>query len=210
MLIEVLGWQKADVFTEESAGNGYLDYKLSIDGLAKVIVEAKREARNFELADRECGGAFKLSGPVFNNSDLQQGIRQAIHYSAYKGAELACVTNGQEWIVFRSNRIGDGVDTLEGKAFVFPPLECVRHQFGLFFDLLAKHRVRDLVFRGLLQEAEGRIIRHPLFEKRLRRPESAHFLLQSEVAPDLDRIMTSFFQRLSNDQDKEMLEACFV
>jgi hypothetical protein len=102
------------------------------------------------------------------------------------------------------------VDTLEGKGFVFPSLKCIRDQFRLFFDLLAKHRVRNLVFRGLLQEAEGRIIRHPEFEKRLRLPESANFLRQSEIAPALDRIMTSFFQRLSNDQDKEMLEACFV
>jgi hypothetical protein len=61
MLIDVLGWQKEDVFTEESAGQGYLDYKLVIDGLSKVIVEAKRDARGFELGDRECGGAFKLS-----------------------------------------------------------------------------------------------------------------------------------------------------
>jgi GTPase SAR1 family protein len=210
MLIDVLGWQKADIFTEENAGKGYLDYKLAIDGLAKVIVEAKRDARVFDLANRECGGAFKLSGPVFRNSDVQEGIEQAIHYSAYKGTELACVTNGREWILFRSNRIGDGVDTMEGKAFVFPSLQCIRDQFGLFYDFLAKHRVRNLVFRGLLQEAEGRIIRHPEFEKRLRRPESAHFLKQSDIAPALDRIMTSFFQRLSNDQDKEMLEVCFV
>jgi hypothetical protein len=41
MLIEVLGWQKADIFTEEQAGSGYLDYKLTIEGLARVIVEAK-------------------------------------------------------------------------------------------------------------------------------------------------------------------------
>jgi hypothetical protein len=157
MLIDVLGWQKADVFTEESAGKGYLDYKLAIEGLSKVIVEAKRDGRDFELATRECGGAFKLSGPVFKNSDVQEGISQAIHYSSYKGTELACVTNGREWVVFRSNRIGDGVDTMEGKAFVFPSLECIRNQFRLFFDLLAKHRIRNLVFRGLLQEAEGRI-----------------------------------------------------
>ncbi len=210
ILIEVLGWHKGDIFTEERAGQGYLDYKLAIDGLAKVIVEAKRDARVFELAKRECGAVYKLSGPVFRNSDIQEGIAQAIHYSAYKGTELACVTNGREWIVFRSNRVGDGVDTLEGMAFVFPSLKCVRDRFALFFDLLAKHRVRNLVFKGLVQEAEGRIIRHPEFERRLRPQESSRFLKQPEIAAALDRIMTSFFQRLSDDHDKEMLEVCFV
>jgi len=210
MLIEVLGWQKADIFTEEQAGKGFLDYKVSIDGLAKAIVEAKRDARAFDLTNRDCGGAYKLSGPVFQNANVQEGIAQAVHYSAYKGTELACVRNGREWVVFRSNRIGDGVDTLEGKAFVFPSLQCVRDQFVLFYDLLAKPSVKRFAFRGVFQEAEGRIIRHTYFEERLRAPESAEFMKQPEIVPALDRIMTSFFQRLTDEHDKEMLEECFV
>ena len=210
MLIEVLGWQKADILTEEQAGKGYLDYKLSIDNLAKVIVEAKRDTRVFELANRDCGGAYKLSGPVFKNENVQEGIAQAVHYSAYKGTELACVTNGREWVVFRSNRIGDGVDTLEGKAFVFPSLQCVRDEFSLFHDLLAKSTVATQSFRALFQEVEGRIIRHTDFEKRIRTRESAQFMKQADIVPALDRIMTSFFQRLTDEHDKEMLEECFV
>ncbi|HMJ65835.1 MAG TPA: hypothetical protein VK615_10835 [Candidatus Binatia bacterium] len=126
VLIDVLGWHKSQISTSEQAGPGFLDYKLSIGNLAKVIVEAKRESRPFDLKSRECGGAFQLSGPIFRNADLQEGIEQAVRYSAHKGAELACVTNGREWIVFRSNRLGDGLDVLSGKAFVFPSLECIR------------------------------------------------------------------------------------
>jgi energy-coupling factor transporter ATP-binding protein EcfA2 len=210
MLLDILGWQKAEVFTEQQAGKGYLDYKLTIEDLAKLIVEAKRDARAFDLSARDCGGTYKLSGPVFNNDTVQEGIDQAVHYSAYKGAELACVTNGREWVVFRSNRIGDGMDILDGKAFVFPSLQCVHDQFRLFYDLLAKPRVKSLVFRGLFQEAEGRIIRHADFEKRLRLPATAQFLAQPEIVPALDRIMTSFFQRLTDEHDQEMLEECFV
>ncbi|HLP78228.1 MAG TPA: ATP-binding protein, partial [Candidatus Paceibacterota bacterium] len=210
MLIEVLGWQKADILTEEQAGKGFLDYKLSIDGLSKAIVEAKRDARAFDLTERDCGGAYKLCGPVFKNANVQEGIAQAVHYSAYKGSELACVTNGREWVVFRSNRIGDGLDTLDGMAFVFTSLKCVHEQFRLFYDLLAKPKVKNLVFRGVFQQAEGRIVRHSDFEKRLRPPASAKFLAQPEIVPALDRIMTSFFQRLTDEHDKEMLEECFV
>jgi AAA domain-containing protein len=147
---------------------------------------------------------------VFKNDTIKEGIAQAVRYSAYKGTELACVTNGREWVVFRSNRIGDGVDTLEGKAVVFPSLKCVSSQFRLFFDLLAKARVKNLVYRGIFQETEGRIIRFPEFEKRLRPAESAQFLRQPDIVPALDRIMTSFFQRLTDEHDKEMLEECFV
>lgn len=54
MLIKVLGWQKGDIFTGEPAGKGYLDYKLEIDGLAKAIVEAKRDTKTFDLTNRDC------------------------------------------------------------------------------------------------------------------------------------------------------------
>lgn len=210
ILTDVLGWDKSDIQTEERAGLGFLDYKLSVGGLGKVVIEAKRASRDFNLQNRDCAGAYKLSGAVFKSESVQEGIRQAIEYAAYKSCELACVTNGNEWVVFRANRIGDGIDTLDGKAFVFPSLLCVESSFQAFFDLLGKSRVTNLVFRGVFQEAEGRIIRHPGFQRRLRVPESAVLLEQSSVTPALDRIMTSFFQRMSDDKDRKMLELCFV
>ena len=210
MLSDVLGWTKAETQTAESAGAGFLDYKLSVNGIARVVIEAKRAGRAFDLIERECGFPYKLSGPALKNTDLVEGIRQAIQYSAYKGTELSCVTNGQEWLVFRSNRHSDGTDTLEGKAFAFGSLECVKNQFSLFFNLLARSRVGNLAFRGLFQEAEGRIIRHSGFRRTLRQPETATFLPQPEIIPELDRLMTSFFQRLANEHDREMIEYCFV
>jgi hypothetical protein len=210
MFLDVLGWRKEQLLTEEKSGPGFLDYKFSIDGFSRLIVEAKRDGRKFELSGRNSGGHYKLSGPVFKNADLHEGINQAILYSGYKGAELSCVTNGREWVVFRSNRLADGLDTLDGHAFVFPSLESVRDKFCLFYDLLGEAKVKNLVFRGLLQEAEGRIIRHRTFEKRIRPTESAHYIRQPEIVASLDRIMTSFFQRLTDEKDKEMLEKCFV
>ncbi len=206
----VLGWHKSQITTSEQAGRGFLDYKFTIDGFAKLIVEAKRQQRHFELDNRDCGEAFKLSGPVFNNADLQEGIQQAIQYSAYKGTELACVTNGKEWVVFRSNRLGDGFETLDGKAFVFRSLECIKAKFALFYDLLAEERVKKLTFRGLFQETEGRVIRHTNFEGKLRSDDSAQLLPQPDIISSLDRLMTAFFQRLTDERDKEMLEFCFV
>lgn len=210
VLIEVLGWRKEDISPEEPAGGGFIDYKLSIDGVGRAVVEAKKVGREFGLAERTDGSAYKLSGPVFQNPDSQEGIHQAIRYSSFKNTELACVTNGFEWIVFRSNRVGDGTDTLEGKAFVFASLEGVRDKFRMFFDLLHRDRVENLVFRALFQEVEGKIIRHGGFRRALRAQSSATFLPQPSIIPELDRLMTSFFQRLSDERDREMLEYCFV
>ena len=210
VLMDVLGWGKADISPEEPAGDGFVDYKLTIEGVGRVVVEAKKVSREFDLVGRADGTAYKLSGPVFKNADAQEGIFQAIRYSSFKNTELACVTNGFEWIVFRSNRIGDGTDTLDGKAFIFPSLVGIRGNFRTFFDLLHKGRVANLVFRALFQEAEGKIIRHGGFRKALRAAAAATFLPQADIVPELDRLMTSFFQRLSDERDREMLDYCFV
>lgn len=210
MFLDVLGWHKSQLQTEEKAGPGFLDYKFSVDAHARLVVEAKRDGRRFDLSSRHAGETYKLSGAVFKNADIQEGINQAIQYSGYKNTELACVSNGQEWVVFRSNRLGDGLDTLDGQAFVFPSLDAVKQKFGLFYDLLAEVKVRNLTFRGMFQEAEGRVIRHRTFEKRLRPAETARFIPQPDIVASLDRIMTSFFQRLTDERDKEMLEHCFV
>ncbi|MGA8613395.1 MAG: hypothetical protein WB760_17175 [Xanthobacteraceae bacterium] len=85
---------------------------------------------------------------------------------------------------------------MDGKAFVFGTHECVQSHFQLFYDLLVKERVGHLTFRGVFQEAEGRIIRHTGFQKVLRPPATATFLQQPDVIPELDRLMTAFFQRL--------------
>src|SRR4051812_14317000 len=45
LLIEVLGWPLHEIFTEESSGGGYIDYKLAIDSRARLVVEAKRDGR---------------------------------------------------------------------------------------------------------------------------------------------------------------------
>src|SRR6184192_3035708 len=59
VLIEVLAWDKADILTEDPANRGFLDYRLSIGGLAKAVIEAKRDSRHFDLKERECGAAYK-------------------------------------------------------------------------------------------------------------------------------------------------------
>lgn len=208
--LEVLGWPLKEISTEESAGQGYVDYKLTVNGFARFVVEAKRDGRELGIESRTGGRAYKLNGPVFNTSSVKEGIGQAIRYCGQKNAELACVTNGHEWIVFRGSRLGDGRDTMEGMAFVFPSLEAVQSQFGFFYDLLSYETVSNFRYRAYFQEAEGRPIRISSFKEALRNPNSRRLLFHNKLSNDLDRVMTSFFRRLSGDEDPELLINCFV
>jgi len=210
MFIEVLGWTYEKIAAEESSGGGFLDYKFSISGLARLIVEAKRDGRELGVAKRPSGRAFKLQGPVFNSKAAKEGIKQAIRYCGHKNAELACVTNGREWIVFRGSRLGDGKDTMEGMAFVFPSLESVKEQFQKFYGLLSSESIASVSYRAYFQEAEGQPIRLTAFRKSIREPGSAGLIAHSKLGRDIDRVMTSFFRRITGDNDPDMLSHCFV
>ena len=117
-------FQLLSIYTEEPTGDGFVDYKFAIDDRARLIVEAKKDAVSLGLANRSAGQPYKLSGPVLSQKPLpREGILQAARYCGTKNAELACVTNGREWIIFRGTRLSDGRDTFDGMAFVFPSLE---------------------------------------------------------------------------------------
>ncbi len=209
ILTEVLGWELGDITTSERAGTGFTDYVLKLSASSRLILEAKKDGVGFGLQRRQSGQAFKLNGPVFED-EAEKAINQAIIYNAYKNAELACVSNGNEWIVFRANRLGDGRDTMEGKAFIFSSLQEIVNNFRSFYDLLSMPAVEDLRYRGLFEEVEGLPIRDLSFFESLRDPESRHFLERGTFAADFDAIMASFFQRLKGDDDPDMIRECFV
>ena len=210
VLTEILEWHLDDIVTEETAGRGFVDYRVSIRGHARLILEAKRDGADFGLSARAAGRAYRLSGPVFGAEPIKLGIQQAITYSAFKSAELGCITNGNEWVVFRANRLGDGQDVLSGMAFVFPALDGIDATFGLFYDLLSKTAVESFAYRAHFQEAEGRRIRRSTFRRALRPSGTQRLLRQGRFSADLDRIMTSFFRRISGDDDQDLLLDCFV
>lgn len=210
VLIEVLAWPHLEVLTENPSAAGFVDYNLTVGGRARLIVEAKRDGRPLGVVDRLPGRGFKLSGPVFSEATAREGISQGIRYCGVKNAELACVTNGHEWIVFRGNRLGDGRDTTEGMAFVFGSLGIVEANFRLLYDLLSYESAREFQFRSYFQEAEGQPIRSSVFRRQLKRVGSAKYIEKSELSADLDRVMTSFFHRLTGDDDPSLLTKCFV
>jgi GTPase SAR1 family protein len=210
ILIEVLGWPMQEISTEEGAGSGFLDYKLSVNGYARFVLEAKKDGRELGLRTRAAGRAYRIDGPVFVAPAIKEGIEQAIRYCGQKNAELACVTNGHEWVVLRGSRLGDGRDTMSGAAFIFTSLDDVQSKFSLFYDLLSYEAVKEFRYRSFFQEAEGRPIRSPLFRKALRESESRRPLPHDNLSGDLDRVMTSFFRRLSGDEDPDLLTNCFV
>jgi predicted type IV restriction endonuclease/GTPase SAR1 family protein len=207
---DVLGWPAREIHLEDHASKGRIDYRLTVRGLNRLIVEGKKEGRDLGVSDDYAGRSFKLNGSVFNTEAAREGIDQAIYYCAQKGAELACVTNGRQWVVFRGNRGADGTDTRDGKACVFGSLAAVKEKFKKFYDLLSFEAVADYRFRALFQEEEGQPIRSKAFRAVVRTRDSRQFLIASKLSADIDRIMLPFFQDLSGEGEAEARRVCFV
>jgi hypothetical protein len=207
---EVLLWPHLEILTEPPTPTGFADYAFLVEGRTRLIVEAKRDGRSFGCEGRQSGRGYKLSGGVFTNADAKEGIAQGIRYCGEKSAELACITNGREWIIFRGSRLGDGLDIRDGVAFVFPNLVTIEDTFALFYNLLSYESAARFSYRPYFQEAEGQPIRMTVFHKSLRQAGTARFLPADNLSADIDKVLGTFFRRLTGDQDPELLDACFV
>lgn len=62
VLFDALGWSKLKASCESQSGTGYADYVLRQSGCAKLVVEAKKEFRSFDLENRQSGKAYNLNG----------------------------------------------------------------------------------------------------------------------------------------------------
>ncbi len=208
ILNNVLEWSVEELTPCNTVIAPHRCIRLCIEGCSRAAVII--QDGHLGLAGRDTDRPYRLDGPTLATPEAANAIHQACMVCGMKNCELAIITTGTEWIIFRGNRLGDGRDTLEGLAFVFPDLDAVKQHFKLFYDLLARGPVTELRYRAHFQEAEGQPIRSRSFGKVLRMPYSLRPLERGKLASDLDRVMDSFFKRLMGDKDPEMLHKCFV
>lgn len=209
MFVEILGWPIEDVHLESSAGKKFIDYSLTIKTFNRLIVEAKKEARDLGINQDHSNRYFKVNGAALDTEAAKEGISQAIYYCGHKSAELACVTNGRQWAIFRGAR-GDMTNTLDGQACVFGSLDGVYKDFRAFYELLAYENVEHFSYRAIFRQAEGQPIRQKSTKSIARSPDSRLLMPADKLVTDLDRVMQSFFRDLSGEDDVEARRACFV
>lgn len=209
VFLEILGWPITEIHCESSAGRQFIDYYGTIKGLNRLIIEAKKGDRDLGINEDHAARFFQLKGAVFHTNAAREGIDQAIRYCGHKNVDLACLTNGRQWAIFRG-RGKEGTDTMNNLACVFGSLDAVGAKFQEFYELLSYESVEGNTYRGIFRQAEGQPVRQKTMTSAARPPDSRSMIKADKLHADLEKIMHTFFRDLDPLQDAEARKACFV
>lgn len=207
ILTDSLGWNFEAIRAETRHENGYSDYILLNEDRPAFLVEAKRIGRlGLNTADKSKRKYLKISGPALKGA--MPGIDQAFSYSATNGIPVSVVTDGDAWIVFKTFTSGDPFK--DKQAIVFPSFGALVDGFEEFYELLSRSAFGKKVYNAVFDKVHNTrlLLTNPLVAPI--QENDIKLLPKSALAFDLDAVFRAFFDRLSGDQDDEMLVECFV
>jgi hypothetical protein len=149
LIVECLGWPRAEVKPERHDGGDYTDYELGEP--RAVIWEAKRIGRTFELpANPNQRIIADLRSIMSTSAEAKDAIHQAQGYCSRRGVDLAVITNGHQIIAFLATR-SDGIAPLDGNCFVIDGLPHLRINFPRFWQALSPQGVAQNKLKQLLR-----------------------------------------------------------
>jgi len=156
LLMECLGWERPNIEVEKSdALGGRSDYLLG--NPPKAVLEAKREAKSFDLPPIGKPTLVRRIQPLLRASkNFEEAVHQVIPYCALKGAQIAIVCNGPQMAIFQAFLVGHS--PLEGECFVFDGFDSYIENFPLLWKLLSPEGIAEnRAYRDLALHRSPRI-----------------------------------------------------
>ncbi|HEY7416089.1 MAG TPA: hypothetical protein VH593_12925, partial [Ktedonobacteraceae bacterium] len=207
-VLALLGWPKSEYYPEQpTPAKTYTDYRLTLEGQPRLIVEAKRMGlidplpTSLRSPDYANSFLFNHCGP-----EMQSLLQQCLEYCVQCGVPYALATTGEVWIVLIGFKSGVGWDKL--RSFVFHSLEDVSQRFSEFYGLVS----REAVKKNSLEEKFGSTV----FIKptvAIRPREQVGHPPDIGKAPE-KQIIRAFFDNFLGDitrpEQVKMLEQCYV
>ena len=207
-ILERIGWQKEDFNPESPTSSGYIDYLLSIDGVPRVIVEAKRGGKTFKVPSITMH-EFQYSLSYFKRAygrALNEVLEQATRYALERGVPYVVITNGAEWFVIQVIETpGQSSEDLRG--YYFGNLLSKESNFDLFWELLSKVSVSQ----GSLEERLFILNYQP--PKEIRTANSQFGVVKWKKVPEADSIRSfynNFFGEIIDPRRRAMLDWCYA
>lgn len=208
-ILNLLGWDDHDFNPEAKTPAGqFVDYVLHVDGLPRLIVEAKRGGATFHSSKRLQRNDYSLSyaksafGKPF--SDV---VEQASEYAARLRLPYVVLTNGMDWVV--ANLLPPpGMEADQLKCFYFGNLLESTHNFDALYGLISKEAARN---RSLEEEFT---LLNPLEADFSTTPRihlgEPHWNDAKANDVFLSEFYKLFFDEIVDSRRRNMLTHCFV
>lgn len=210
VLHNVLSWPRNRVKVEEYISPGFADYVLiKQDGSHILFVEAKREGIYFELPIPSSNGETSCYigiAKLLTDAYIKVAMNQVRAYCIDSGCEYACITNGHEWIFFKTFEKGKRWDLQNAfviRSLCFFSKEYTKARNSFSFAAIVDHASLPSVLST--SAPKDRSIYYP----RERISSYSHPIKSNWLAIKIRPAVNYYFGVIS-DQDGDFMERCYV
>ncbi|MBB5217575.1 hypothetical protein [Parapusillimonas granuli] len=210
ILHDVLSWPRNRVKVEDYIAPGFADYVLTKqDGSHLLFIEAKREGIYFELPIPHANGetsCFIGIAKLLTNENIKSAMTQVRSYCIDTGCEYAGITNGHEWVFFKTFEKGKRWNLQN--AFVVRSLEFFRKEYtkarnSFSFTAIIDHASLPETLSTALPK--DRSIYYP----REKINSYSHTIKSNWLAARIRPAVNYYFGVIS-DEDSDFMERCYV
>ena len=211
LLHEVLAWPIESVDCEQPVHEGYVDFILKDKAKrAVLLIEAKKEGIYFNLPIKVQKGGIRINyirlRTLATDPQIAAAVYQAAKYCPSIGCQQACITNGHEFIIFRS--FIPGKNFMDADAIVIPSLAFFSERFTQAYNLLSYDAVtanRSLQIELGLRKGGSKDLLHP-------KNGISHYdspFQKNPYAKYLEPIAKRYFGEIS-PTDLRLMDHCYV
>lgn len=210
ILHEILGWPRNRVSCEEYIAPGFADYVLKrSNDEALLFIEAKREGIYFNLPKAITGksrGSYITVKTLLTDDAIKAAVQQVRTYCLEIGCDVGAITNGHEWIFFKTFQRKK--DWKELKAFVIAGIEYFSDSFVEAHNNFEYTAITD---RGSLRQL---LLDDAVFHRELFYPKQSISSFDAPVdanryAASLRPIADRYFGVINAD-DADFMDRCYV
>jgi hypothetical protein len=210
ILHDFLSWPKNRVSVEEHVNPGFADYILKkTNGDDLLFIEAKKEGVYFETPipyKQEETFSYIGINKLLSNENIKAAIHQVRNYCFDTGCEYACITNGHEWIFFKTFEKGRRWDSLQ--AFVIRNLSFFSKEYTraintFSFTAITENSSLPILLTSSLPKDRG------IYFPKEKIPSYSHTISSNKLAASLRPIVNHYFGVIG-DNDTDFMERCYV
>jgi len=207
---DVLCWPTSAVNCESYIDPGYADYVLlGRRGRQVLFIEAKKAGHYFKLPASFTGKTLYRYVPIktlLTNKSIAKAINQVRDYCINSGCEHAAVTNGLQWIFFRTFVRDQDWRTIQ--AFV---VEDIRFFDANFTDATNFFSYKAITSNASLSDLFGDSAadHRPRFFPKEKITAYDHEVTSNHLAPFMRPLIERYFGPM-NPHDVEFMDRCYV